>query len=409
MKRLLFSTLLALLSFALPAQSSVVYGIYRPTTTVVTDYTLIAGVDPLTADILDIDTVLGFDAIALGTSDFDQQLGTYKYLGASMTGPFAWVSYNVLADQQTSALSADGLNAVEYDMATGISYGLGFISTNNGMDYITTFEALDYETGNQFEISQLPSIEGVVLGATCFDPVNGIYYLYGIVSGQGGRLIGIEAQSGEIVSSVSIDLGPTSNINDIRYDIANEMFYAIHRVGQSSVRIASITPQGQLTDLVDVTGLAPAITPGASVYHQETGRYIFMGIGLNNAVSRLITVDVQQAEVIASPIIDYSLIELQIDNISFAQANFTSLDEYTILDFGLSPNPVASGSEFVLIADEENGPMTYRLIDITGRVVRSGQCLSGAPLSTSGLTSGLYLLELETATGARGVQRLVVD
>ena len=176
------ASLLSLMTYA----QSQVFGLYTDANAPYSGFSILATIDPLTGTILEKDTIDGYDAVVLGSSSFDQLSGNYMYLGAG-NNSFDFVSRNVFSNTTVSSPpSTMTANALQFDMATGLTYALGFeivdsvlIDPNWGWyDYIygTTFLSIDAASGVTSVISSLPGVDAVVLGASCFDPVNSIFY-----------------------------------------------------------------------------------------------------------------------------------------------------------------------------------------------------------------------------------------
>jgi hypothetical protein len=148
-----------------------------------------------------------------------------------------------------------------------------------------------------------------------------------------------------------------------------------------------------------------AFTPDASVYHQETGRFIMLTF--NDFQTGIFTIDVDENEVIAHPTIGYSLVEMEVDNIQFANATFTSLSEEDSADaFNVFPNPA---DEVVLVQWKDASPLaSFILTDMAGRQVAQGPVLMNQAIETAELGEGFYTLTLETLT-SRTSQKVLIQ
>jgi hypothetical protein len=374
-----------------------------------------ATIDPLTGTILDLAELEEVEGIVLGSSTMDQLNGMYMFSGIDTQG----LGRTYVQDVNTGIVNSEDyglpfMNGAQYDMSTGLTYGLGYeiidsVLAPGGMyyDYIfgSTFVEADYSTGEIGFSVPLPEVEAMVLGASTFDPISGVYFLIGLRPDYQMALFGIEASTGFVFLDLPLNLGQNEFLDELEFDIANGIFYALHRQGENFA-FATLDPvTGVITDLLDISDEVEAFTPDASVYHQETGRFTMLTY--NNFQTGLLTIDVDDNEVIAHPSVSYSLIEMEVDNIQFANATFTSLSEEDLADaFNVFPNPA---DEVVVVQWNDASPLaSFILTDMAGRQVAQGPVLMNQAIDTADLAEGLYTLTLETLT-SRSSQKVLIQ
>lgn len=401
MKKVFTLILSVFLSLSAISQS-IVYGIYTDSNAPYQDYSILATVEATSGTIIEKDTILGYEGVVLGSSSFDQLSGNYIYLAAGNDG-IDLLSRNVLQNTTVSAVQPElGANALQFDMASGNTYGLGYyivdsvaIDPSQGWyEYIygTTFLTLDMLTGEGEVIGLLPEVDAVVVGASCFDTNNSMYYFIGISSANYQTMLyGVNALTGSLDVAISMDLGPNEYLNELEYDIQGDVFYAVHRNNTGTMHFAQIDPSdGTIYDLLDISSNVQYFTPDATVYQQDNDQFIMLTVNPNT----LLTIDADNATIVSQAEIDYNIIELEVDNIEFAAAQFVSVEEYDEIDVSLFPNP---SSDYILIEGIDSYNTAFRIIDITGSVVRTGNLQASQRLSVSDLLEGMYFLELADA------------
>jgi len=348
--RSLYTLIFALFCLSLSAQSPVIYGIYTDQNAPYSGYSILAEVEPVSGEVMERDTIWGYDAVALGTSNS------------------SWLTRDVFGNETLALAPVEGtLNGVEFDIATSQDFGIGFEITDSTSfdgqfyeyEYTSTFIAMDYTTGETELIAMRPEIESVFLGATTFDPINGIYYLIGYDQQFTQRLMGLDRETGDIVVSMDLGLASDEYINDLRYDIGGEMFYALHRNG-SDTHLARITPNdGTVTDILDITGEVPAFSPGASVY------------------------------------------------VFFSLSILTSISENEQLAISVGPNPTRGLVSYNIL--DVNGQVDYALIDAIGRLIDQAVVNSQGRLDLSQFSAGSYFLLFTTDENESASYRLILE
>ncbi|NND94310.1 MAG: T9SS type A sorting domain-containing protein [Flavobacteriales bacterium] len=105
----------------------------------------------------------------------------------------------------------------------------------------------------------------------------------------------------------------------------------------------------------------------------------------------LLTINADDAEIVSQASIDYNIIELEVDNIEFATSQFVSVQEFEARSVDISPNPT---SDYLIIAGLDNYNPQYRIIDITGKSVLTGNLEASQRICVSEIEEGIYLIEL---------------
>ncbi|NNC83318.1 MAG: T9SS type A sorting domain-containing protein [Flavobacteriales bacterium] len=390
--------LLALSITGLSNGQSLVYGLYTDANAPYNGYSILATIDAGTGTILEKDTIYGYDAVALGSSSFDQLSGNYIYVAAGNQS-FDLLSRNVYTNTTVSSPpSTMTANALQFDMASGQTYALGY-----DMSTGTTFLSIDVTTGTATVVSSLAQVDAVVLGASCFDPMDGIFYFIGISTDFQSKLFGVDAQSGQLVMDITMDLGPNEYLNELEYDIEGDVFYALHRTGSGIMHFAQIDPvSGQIFDLLDITGNVNYFTPDASVYEQENDQFIMLTVSPNT----ILTIDADEGEVLSQAPISYSIIELEVDNVDFANAQFVSVAEYERESLDLFPNP-SDGRLFISSPTQylENTP--YLIRDNTGAIVARGSLNPESSADVQELKNGSYIISVQGESGVYAAPFLI--
>ena len=103
--------------------------------------------------------------------------------------------------------------------------------------------------------------------------------------------------------------------------------------------------------------------------------------------------------------INLEAIEGMIDQADYDQEELPLEHAEGEFEVDLFPNP--ANASFTILTSSEG--FTYRMYDLTGRLVTSGNNTGAAlELSTASLAEGVYLLRLETAQGYSKMERVVI-
>jgi hypothetical protein len=261
---------------------------------------------------------------------------------------------------------------------------------------------LDTEEGSVTSIAPIEGINGVVLGATAFDPENNVYALVGMDNSYNQKFIQLDGTTGEVVSSVNLQLSPNMGFNELECFIAGESFIGLKRpFGAPSpttetAALVSVDPlTGALTNIVELPQIY-AFSPNASVFEQTTGLFIMLYYDFNNQ-SHIIVVDPTEGEIVADHEINGSFIELQINNREFMVAAYGNANDIVEASPALGvtawPNPATTQIQIQC----EGAP--YRIHDHTGRLMVGWS--NDEHVSTTDWPLGSYLISLATGENTR--------
>jgi uncharacterized repeat protein (TIGR03803 family) len=92
----------------------------------------------------------------------------------------------------------------------------------------------------------------------------------------------------------------------------------------------------------------------------------------------------------------------------FYDCNFLGTDKDKALSFKLYPNPINQGDNLIINLPSTDGNWNYHVIDIMGRVVKSGSLLNGNRINSSEFASGMYHIYLESGTSYTRAEKFIV-
>ncbi len=376
-----------------------------PTSNPNLDYVPLAQINPLTGEIITIDSVTPLSAYSLGTSVFDSYNQTYSLIGVDPSQTFRFYNWMVENDSMFSMPSVNALiNDLQHDMRYLSFYGLGSypIDPINGI-YGMRFLEIDQQTGDVTELNKMPEARAFPVGSTAYD-ANGGYYIANILDDQFNSLIyTIKGNTGEVVSIIPISLPPGMDILNLEYNNQDDLVYGLIRnLNANWFGVGSLNPESGL--LVDTVFTIPDLqyfVQGGSVFHQMSQNYVLYYIDTENN-SRLLSVNVSSRSLTANPIIPDYFSELQVDNNEYAMTayhNTVDLIETNKEDKILVyPNPAKEILKIKLsdqISDELTGielyNSNYNLIES-----HNGLSISGSEhtMNISNLTSGIYTVRI---------------
>ena len=346
--------------------------------------------EAISGEWLEWDTLAFCDGVVMGSSAFDAGTESYMFAGigaAPGNNSIQFWDYDVIDNAIVNNPSFNQtINAIQHDMAGDRLLALGtyaedstFIDFGDGTGYWeyewgSSLIELDTEEGSVTSIAPIEGINGVVLGATAFDPENNVYALVGMDNSYNQKFIQLDGTTGEVISSVNLQLSSNMGFNELECFIAGESFIGLKRpFGAPSpttetAALVSVDPlTGVLTNIVELPQIY-AFSPNASVFEQTTGLFIMLYYDFSNQ-SHIIVVDPVEGEIVADHEIDGSFIELQINNREFmvaAYGNANAIPEATAetATWQLWPNPA---NETVRM---QPGAAPYRVYDAAGQLVQ---------------------------------------
>lgn len=289
------------------------------------------------------DTLEYAEGFALGTSTYDQWNDAYVFLGAPAGGgPLAWMSQTLNESAMLATLSGN-LHSMHHDMQNGQFYGLEgyaldsvFVDLGEGLGYWNIVEwgtrLLEIEVVNNFvertTVVEMPWLQGVVAGASCFDSDLHRFFIWGINADGEGRLITVDCLEAEILSNVAVNAGANANLSEFEYNIEDSTLIGLRSIvdanGDAAMDLITVDPMtGAYAPALDLPNVG-SYTPDGTVFDQLNGRYImhyYEGLGLN---SRIMAVDAATWEVVADHALETNFLELEMRNVNFAAFRYGS-------------------------------------------------------------------------------------
>lgn len=83
----------------------------------------------------------------------------------------------------------------------------------------------------------------------------------------------------------------------------------------------------------------------------------------------------------------------------------TPIKQVEVQWLAISPNPA---TDYILVEAEGTVQMSYQLVDLSGKMLQSGQVASGEQISVTNLSNGIYLLKMDAGTKST-VQKVMVN
>jgi hypothetical protein len=90
------------------------------------------------------------------------------------------------------------------------------------------------------------------------------------------------------------------------------------------------------------------------------------------------------------------------------QSTLLSTDNFDVsqIEIKISPNPIIK--EFTVYGDKKAGNnFVYKIVDLTGRTVKNGDSKFNEQINVESLTSGNYIIQIETENGKKFAEKLV--
>lgn len=357
--RLLSSLFLILVCVSIQAQSLNLYGLWFDVdenaidTTIIYDYyggiadTLIeqdfsAGSQhfvSLNTETGLIETVSILDsvtAINFNSSTFNQADRSYSFLARDTNNEDRiftidvasgnYVNYPVLVDLPVE---------LNFDLRNGVNYGFEIKNIEIGYDeengetiidrklYLSAFDAV---TGSNTVIGQIDSVESVLIDGSAVNSNEGLFYFIGKDAMQHTQLYTLRLEDASITNQVIIE--DDVNYLGLVYDNRNEKLLAIHQNERNLVEIDPITATHNLIAEFDFpNGSIDVFLGGTPLFDQASSTYIFIGRYENSTDYRLITLNSYTGTFINDPLLDKTVIELQVDNSNFAQRFYSDPNE----------------------------------------------------------------------------------
>lgn len=373
MKHFYFFILLFALCSSCFAQDSEVniYGLYY-------DFDLqtefLIELDPYTASHEIVGEIDGVQAIALGSSTFDDNNHQYIFKGINSTNEFKLYTVDAftadIVDQPITPSYPDNFSIeLEFDMKTGQTYGLQY----DFVDSVQTFVRVNLQTGGVTVLGEIPEIDGILLNTSTYDSNSSRYIFIGKDNTNTTRIYVINAIDGTVLSNTAAEyLGNC----ELQYDNNNDELFGIYREIPDSLLNDTIwsTPSTplQIINIDEITGEyeVTANVDGIDAYYLSSSVYIqdstdFVFVANDTAYNkRMYVVDVETGDYISNEMGDENFIELKCDNTEFALRTYFNND---CESFEFSSNVVCYEDYFdVVLAFLGGGDEIFVQDNITG-------------------------------------------
>lgn len=91
-----------------------------------------------------------------------------------------------------------------------------------------------------------------------------------------------------------------------------------------------------------------------------------------------------------------------------ADCDFLGTSKDRALNFSLYPNPIDRGDDLIISSPSSHENWSYHIVDITGRMIKSGSLRNGNRINSSDFASGMYHIYLETGTSYTRAEKFIV-
>ncbi len=408
MKRLYFIFLLFSLVFTSVAQEITVYG-FLPSEPD-PDFLRLGHLDPLTADIVNEDSIYPAMAYALGSSAFDAVNNAMMFIGLDTAFNYRLYTRGIRAQTLYDPIIGETINDLQYDMNSTNTYGLGNYVVDSTLldsvfdiwiyDYGLRFLSVDQEEGTVTELKKMPDFAAFPVGSSTFDANNGRYIINAYDTAFTERLVIIDAETGDILSKEPLELNPGDYLNNLEYNNEDDKIYGFFR-GSDLTYFAlisiDINNEYAIDTIYSFTDLL-YFMQGAAVFHQATQYYIMFYIDDENT-SRIAVIDVTSGELVANPEFTGTLSELEVDNTAYALEKYhgtVAISEMKTPDgINVYPNPVKGDRTLTYSLDFI--PDKLRVFDLSGRQREELILPESAKgnFQLSNLPPALYILNFE--------------
>lgn len=385
MKKTLTTFLLLTFSFSvLFAQQINIYGLFYEQTGEFSGNTQLVVLDNTTGDMTALGVISNLMAVGVGSSTFDQFNNRYIFWG--INNSYQQKIYHIdIAD----ALIANNVSfdnsppgELEYDLQYDKVYGFG----NSQLEEVNIF------SGERTTVGTYAAIEVYPVGSSTFDSNNSHYIIVGVNASGLMTLYTIDVNTGAIVFSPDLDNLGNIGVSSLHFDVQNNTLYGLYRnIADAETYWVSIHQEtGDITYISLIPELSTTysgIVVGSSTYSQNTQSMVFIGVA--NGQKQLFTLDALSGDITQAVPFENQVIELEINNTSFAN-NFynklSSIQSVDIKSISVTPNPATN----LLSVDLPNS-QAIDLIDASGKLIRTFENHQGQ-LDISTLSSGAYYL-----------------
>lgn len=184
------------------------------------------------------------------------------------------------------------------------------------MEYLCS---LDPVSGEVTKLNYIPNIQMIQHGFSGINPIQGLYYFYGIDINFNGIFYSLDLVNGNVVNAIDF---PTTEINgniiEMHYHPFNELIYALHWDNEEEMEyLISFSPISGEIIKIDSLPEVHLIQSDFSALNYLNDEFYFMGVDYNNNY-RLYTIDINTGDIKHNPItpsenINGGLNELEVD------------------------------------------------------------------------------------------------
>ena len=368
-----------------------------------------------------IDSIPGVMWILDGTSAFDENHHLYFFEGNN-TGISPWYLYAVNAiTRQTvhrnkllvNGDSSGSILELAFNNQTGLLNGIYLNNILGTADFVSIVP----ESGAVTVLNPIPDFNGIGVCSSTFDQNHHRYIFEGYLSGERSRIISIDANNGEIVSSPEVTPYPVHGYSpsSLFYNNDDNKLYGFYQddgtFNWDSINITTAAANliADIPELAGITG-----PPKFKALDERDHRFIFLGLD-HASDYRLYSIDFRNGNILSDPVYPYAtnavdqenVIELIYDNkINQLYALHWGPEPTSVLpsvlndcveirDVKVFPNPFAS--EAIIDLTKEIPDVTITLYDVLGRRLLSGNYhnVSEIKLKKGSLPQSICFLTIE--------------
>ncbi len=275
-------------------------------------------------------------SILFNSSTFNQRSREYSFLGRNTnnddriftvdvsTGDY--INYPVVADLPTE---------LNFDLRNGINYGFERIANEIGIDEYTNEPIVDWQislaafdavTGSTTIIGEVDSLAALFIDGSAVNSNEGLFYVIGKDVTQTTYLYTLLLEDASIVQKAMI----SNDVNylGLAYDNQHEKLIAIHQNDTQLVEIEPTTAtHTTITGFTFPNGTVDVFLGGTALFDQASSTYLFVARYENSPEFRLVSINTTTGNLIYDPILNLTVIELQVDNSTFARRFYENPDD----------------------------------------------------------------------------------
>ncbi len=350
--------------------------------------------------------------IISGSSAFDSKRSNYfarVFDNTSGSSEARMIKFNTNSETISLAPIENVFNGgAEVDMQNGLVYTYDGDSNNNV--FLSEFNPISGTQTNLGNFSFSPGT-GFYPDSTCYDSNSKKYYFL-ILEDNQVKLVTASVTS-QPFSYTVVPITNSDNSGNIGLEFSNETntIFAMYSIYDAvtgnfnQIMVGSLNPSnGELTSIVTLENIY-GYQFSNRTYDQDSESMIFVGFD-NNYAAGLYIVNTASASYEILPMLGDNINELECDNSLYAEAKYgaLSIDENTISDVIIAPNPAKNYFRVTF-----NGAIAeYKITDVLGKTVKSGEMNNDSTIDVSNLTKGTYLFNMVNE-GKMHVQKIIID